>query len=56
VQAPLVLRCEDCDRNLSAEVVEEEVRCVGCRRVVCNMGCAASNGVGRVCLECVKYR
>ena len=45
------LKCEDCDRGLGAQD-EEEVRCIGCHRAVCDFGCSASNGEGRVCLEC----
>ena len=55
-----VLCCEDCDRGIEvpggAGGDDGEVRCVGCARVVCDLGCSASNGEGRVCLECVRYR
>ncbi|KAI5858969.1 hypothetical protein BZA05DRAFT_382970 [Tricharina praecox] len=51
VQEQPVLKCEDCDRGLGLQD-EEEARCVGCHRVVCDFGCSASNGEGRVCLEC----
>jgi hypothetical protein len=53
---PEGLRCEDCDRDISDQVPEDEARCLGCHRVVCDFGCSASNGEGRVCLECVRYR
>jgi hypothetical protein len=53
---PAGLKCEDCDREISNQVPEDEARCLGCHRVVCDFGCSASNGEGRVCLECVRYQ
>lgn len=44
-------QCADCERGFVA--VGGEEGCLGCGRVVCEMGCSASNGEGRVCLECV---
>jgi len=51
VQEQPVLKCEDCDRGLEL-LDEDEAKCVGCHRIVCDFGCSASNGEGRVCLEC----
>ncbi|KAI5805049.1 hypothetical protein EDC01DRAFT_641805 [Geopyxis carbonaria] len=49
------IQCDDCDRAFSVPAQDEDtVRCVGCGRTVCDLGCSASNGEGRVCLECAR--
>lgn len=52
--APTIIhaQCEDCDRGFAVSM-EGEQSCLGCGRAVCDTGCSASNGEGRVCLECV---
>lgn len=53
--AEVVVACEDCDRRieLTGFAGEDEGRCVGCARRVCDVGCSIARGDGsRVCLEC----
>lgn len=49
-----VVACEDCDRRMElAGLGDEEGRCGGCARRVCESGCSIGRGDGgRVCLEC----
>jgi len=53
-----MLVCQDCDREFDdddAAELDDGARCMGCGKCVCGMGCSASNGEGRVCLECAMH-
>lgn len=49
-----VVACEDCDRRMELTGLgDEEGRCGGCARRVCEGGCSIERGDGgRICLEC----
>lgn len=50
-----VVACEDCDRRMEITGFggDQEGRCAGCARTVCDSGCSIERGDGgRVCLEC----
>ncbi|KAH8146136.1 uncharacterized protein LAJ45_09826 [Morchella importuna] len=51
LQAPAVTSCEDCDRPMG-DCADDEGRCVGCGRRVCDGGCSIARDEGRSCLEC----
>lgn len=46
--------CEDCDRRMELTGLgDEEGRCGGCARRVCESGCSIGRGDGgRICLDC----